>query len=106
MMMAVLGSLAIFIVVLVYMHAYFSLFGIVAKERPEWVRKRGSFSFMYDGFPRAMDPNVLGTMFRIAFGARAAQLQSADAMRYVKRIRFLLPTFLVSFVMLLARDIL
>ena len=84
-----LALIAFFCVVPLYLYAFFRFYGIVKAEKPEWLQVRGSMSFIYDGLPRAGDPNVQVELLRIAFGSRVRQLESPLAASYAGRIRLL-----------------
>lgn len=86
-----LAFLAFAVMVPFYMHAFLRFYVIVREEKPEWVKRRGSLSFLYDGLPRAFDPNVAIEVIRIAYSSRADQLQSQPATSYARRIRIVLP---------------
>jgi hypothetical protein len=92
-----LAFLAFMLMVPVYMYAFLRFYGIVRKEQPDWVKRRGSLSFFYDGLPRAFDPNVTFEVIRVAYSSRVGQLQSPMAAPYAKRIRVLLPLGTVLF---------
>ena len=88
--------------VLVYLHALFKFHSILQAEKPDWIDRRGSLSFFYDGMPRIADPNVGLAVISTAFSSRIYQLQAPMAVSYAKRIRVLLLANLVVFVGLLA----
>ena len=72
-----------------YMYAFFRFFGIVQRERPDWLEIRSSMRHVYEGTLRIGDPNVQIELLKIAFGARWRELQSPMAASYAKRIRLL-----------------
>jgi hypothetical protein len=95
-----IAALIAFICTGVYLHALFRLHGIIASERPEWVSVRGALDFFYTGFPRAANPNVGAEVIKVAFSARAQQLMSPIAARYVRRIRLCLPLGVACYLVL------
>ena len=84
-------------IVPVYLFSFWKFYKIVQAEKPEWLKLRGSLSFFYDGMPSAADPNVQNEVLRIAFGARARELQNSSALIHAKRIRVLLPIGILLF---------
>ena len=85
-----------------YLYSFWRLYAIIKAEKPEWLQRKGSLSFMYEGMPRAFDPNVSSEVIRIAFGSRAQELQSPSASIYAKRIRLLLLSGIVLFMAVIA----
>jgi hypothetical protein len=83
-----------------YLHAFLGLYRLVKAERPEWLHVRGAFSFLYgnDPLPRIGDPNVQVELLRIAFGSRARELRTPQALSYARRVRTLGIVGLVLFV--------
>ena len=90
-----------FLCTFVYLHALFRLHGLIAAERPEWVNVHGPLDFFYTGFPRAANPYVGAEVVKVAFSARAQQLQSPVAMRFVRRIRICLPVAVAGYLVLI-----
>ena len=72
-----------------YLYAFFRFFGIVRRERPEWLNVRSSVRYVYEGVLRIGDPNVQVELLKLAFGARWRELRSPMAASYAKRIRLL-----------------
>jgi hypothetical protein len=81
----------------IYLHALVKLYGILKKERPDWVERKGSLSFFYSGLPRIGDPNVGAAVVGTAFSSRIRQLHSPRALSYAKRIRICLPVSLALY---------
>jgi hypothetical protein len=80
------------------LYAFSRFYRIVKAEKPEWVRRRGSLSFLYEGLPRQGDPNVAVAVIRTAFSSRVSQLQAPEAAFYARLVRTLLLVGLVLFV--------
>lgn len=85
------------LVVPIYLYAFTRFFRIVNAERPEWVQRRGSLSFFYEGLPPQGDPNVTVAVIRTAFSSRVSQLQAPKAAFYARLVRMLLLVGLVLF---------
>jgi hypothetical protein len=81
----------------IYLHSFWRLYGIIKTEKPDWVKRRGSPSFLYDNLLRVIDPGVYTTVLRIAFSSRVNKLQSRTAIRHAMVIRVLLPVSFVLF---------
>jgi hypothetical protein len=99
LLMIIAGGLFIFCVV-VYLHAIWKFHQIIHSEKPEWLQRRGSLSFIYDGLPRLADPNVGWAVLRAAFSPRIRELYSPLAAVYAHRIRVLLPVALLLFTLI------
>lgn len=95
-----LGWTFVFIVA-VYVYAFTKFYRIVNAERPEWVQRRGSLSFLYEGLPRQGDPNVTVAVIRTAFSSRVSQLQAPQAVLYARLVRLLLLAGLALFALML-----
>jgi hypothetical protein len=85
----------------IYIHALFKLYHIVLGEHPEWLTQEGALSFFYTGMPKLANPNISLAVLAVAFGQRRQLLASPQALRYIKRIRILLPVLLVLFLSVL-----
>lgn len=81
----------------VYLHAVVKLHGVIESERPEWVSRRGSLSFFYNGMSSVADPHVGMSVVAVALGRRWRRLQSASGYKYALRIRFLLAVLALVF---------
>src|SRR3546814_6206821 len=73
-----------------YMYAFIRFYGTVRTEKPEWVDKRGSLSFFYDGLPQAFDPNVTAEVIRLAYSSRVRQLQSPRSEEHTSELQSLM----------------
>ena len=93
---SIAGFLA-FSATLIYLHALFKLYDVIASERPEWVNRRGSLSFFYSAFPPVADPNIGLAVVRRAFSSSLRELQSPLALVYAKRIRWCLAVLLLGY---------
>jgi hypothetical protein len=96
LLLMALGWAYVFVVP-IYLYAFTRFYRIVNAERPEWVQRRGSLSFFYNGLPRQGDPNVGVAVIRTAFSSRVNQLQAPRAAFYARLVRVLLLLGLVLF---------
>lgn len=94
LLLMALGWTYVFVVA-TYLYAFTRFYRIVNAERPEWVQRRGSLSFLYEGLPRQGDPNVTVAVVRTAFSSRVSQLQAPKAAFYAWLVRVLLLVGLV-----------
>ena len=94
-----------FLATLIYLHALFKLYGVIASEKPEWVNRRGALSFFYSAFPPVADPNVWLSVVRRAFSPSIRELQSPLALVYAKRIRWSLATGLLGYGVLIVAGV-
>jgi hypothetical protein len=99
-------SLLFCVLTLAYLDASKQFHGIVNDERPDWIQLKGRLSFFYSGMPKYADPKISMAVIRIAFSSRVRQLHSSDAMFYANRIRFLLPSQLITFAALFVLGVL
>jgi hypothetical protein len=100
LLLVALGWIYLFIVP-VYLYAFTRFYRIVNAEKPEWVQRRGSLSFFYDGLPRQADPNVTVAVIRAAFSSRVSELRAPKAAFYVRLVRILLLVGLAIFALIL-----
>ncbi len=78
----------ILVAVLAPLHlwAMWSLSRIVVREKPEWLKDRGSLGFLYEGMPPIANPSVQMRVMGIAFQRRVHEL-SPPATNYAWLVR-------------------
>lgn len=95
-----------FLATLIYLHAFFKFYSIVRSEQPAWVERRGSLSFLSDGLPQALDPNVGAAVIRTACSSRIQRLRSPNARSFARQIRICLPLGVMLYLSVLAVQLL
>jgi hypothetical protein len=86
----IFASLALAGLIGLYLYTFYKFHQIVLAERPEWVDRKGSLSFFFQGFPRVSDPNVTVAVLRTVLSSRVRELRSPQAATYARRLRQLL----------------
>ena len=98
----VFASLALVGLTGLYLHTFYKFHQIVLAERPEWVDRKGSLSFFYQGLPRVSDPNVTVAVLRTVLSSRVRELRSPHAAMYARRLRQLLIIIPLMFALIIA----
>jgi ABC-type phosphate transport system permease subunit len=83
---------------LMYSHALYRLYYIIAAERPEWVNHaRNPFPRFYAGIPQVFVAYTQFQVLRVAFGSRHRDLTPPAANLHARRIQFSLPISVAAF---------
>ena len=97
----ILAGLSLAGLIGLYLYTFYRFHKLVLAERPEWVDRRGSLSFFYQGLPRVGDPNVQVAVLRTVLSSRVRQMRSPQAAMYARRLRLLLLVIPCLFVLIL-----
>jgi len=87
-----------------YLYTFYKFHQLVLAERPEWVDRKGSLSFFYQGLPRVGDPNVQVAVLRTVLSSRVRELHSPQAATYARRLRWLLILIPLLFVLIFVAE--
>ena len=99
-----LAGLSLAALIGLYLYTFYKFHQLVLVERPEWVDRRGSLSFLYQGLPRVGDPNVQVAVLRTVFSSRVRELRSPQAVIYARRLRLLLLVVPLLFVLIFVAE--
>jgi hypothetical protein len=102
--LGLLGGVSLAALIGLYLYTFYKFHKLVLAERPEWVDRKGSLSFMYQALPRVGDPNVQAAVLRTVFSSRVRELRSPLAVKYAHRIRLLLFVVPLLFVLILVAE--
>lgn len=104
MMVLIIQILAVGMVIVLplYLLSYSKLLDAIKKEYPDWLEVRGSLSFFYPAPLKVADPNLTVRVLAIAFSRRIYSLASDGAVTNGLRVRYLLITFSLLFLSVIA----